>query len=300
VTLRRRLQSELEKLLPDGEATWLTRLWGKLTGAAERRKAIIMRRIAAATALSQIEAGSFAISAQYWSMPYGEPEWVTVPAGEFWMGDDQGGGDEKPAHRLFVPEFRIARTPVTNTQYQLYIQATGAEPPRYWEDGRPPKEGLNHPVVYVSWEDACRYCEWLSKVTGKHIRLPTETEWEKAARGDKDRRVYPWGDEFDVTKCNSWELGLQGTSPVGLFVAGASLYKCLDMSGDVWEWVQDWYVEGYYQRGSDRSLTGPDRGEYKAVRGGSWLAEPRFVRVSFRFSFVPGYRDDDFGFRCAQ
>lgn len=110
-TLRQRLQSELEKPLPvsEGEATWMTRLWGKLTGVAEQRKAIIIRRIAAATALSRIETGSFATSGQYWLLPYGEPEWVTIPAGEFWMGDDRGADDEKPAHRLFVPEFHLLR-----------------------------------------------------------------------------------------------------------------------------------------------------------------------------------------------
>src|SRR5690606_19684012 len=148
---------------------------------------------------------------------------------------------EKPAHHLFVPEFRIARTPVTNAQYYLYIQATHAQPPSYWEDGQPPKDKLSHPVVAVRWDDASQYCEWVSTVTGKLVRLPTEAEWEKAARGDKDLREYPWGDEFDGIKCNTTELGLGDTSPVGIFPSGASPYGCLDMSGNVWEWVQDWY-----------------------------------------------------------
>lgn len=207
---------------------------------------------------------------------------------------------ERPVQRLFVPEFRISRTPVTNAQYQLYIQAVGARPPEHWEDGQPSRDKLTRPVVNVSWDDACAYCEWLSRVAGKHVRLLTEAEWEKAARGDQDKRVYPWGDQFDVVKCNSWELSLHDTSPVGLFVAGASPYGCLDMSGNVWEWVQDWYDREYYQRGSDRNLQGPDTGDFKVLRGGSWSNVPRSVGVSSRVGDDPGYRDGVIGFRCAQ
>lgn len=142
----------------------------------------------------------------YWSLPHGEPVWVTIPAGEFWMGSDQHDGDafadEKPAHRLFLPQFLIARTPITNAQYLLYIQATGAKVPEGWEDGQPPKDRLNHPVMEITWYEACDYCRWLSQVTGKSIRLPSEAEWEKAARGDQDTRAYPWGDAFDALKCN--------------------------------------------------------------------------------------------------
>jgi formylglycine-generating enzyme required for sulfatase activity len=241
------------------------------------------------------------IKPQYWSLPYGEQEWVTIPAGEFWMGDDQGGADGRPAHRLFVPGFRMARVPITNAQYALYVQATGVKPPRHWEeDGRPPKERLNHPVVHVSWEEACGYCEWLSQVTGKRIRLPTEAEWEKAARGDMDKRSYPWGDKFDASKCNSEEAGLGGTSPVGAFPAGASPYGCLDMSGNVWQWVQDWYDERYYWQGATRNLQGPSSGEAKVVRGGSWSLFPGLARVSSRLRLVPGGRLGNVGFRCAQ
>lgn len=235
---------------------------------------------------------------QFWSLPYGEPEWITVPAGEFWMGSAQGARNEKPVHRLLVPEFRIARTPVTNAQYQLYVQATGAAPPQHWKDGQPPKEKLAHPVVYITWQDAGAYCEWLSSVTGKKVRLPTEAEWEKAARGDQDRREYPWGDQFNKTKCNSAESGIGETSPVGAFPTGASPYGCLDMSGNVWEWVQDWYDADYY--GPTRNPKGPVSGEYRIVRGGSWSDTPRLVRVSFRGRYIPDPRSDLVGFRCAQ
>jgi formylglycine-generating enzyme required for sulfatase activity len=225
---------------------------------------------------------------------------MTIPAGEFWMGSDEYTRDEQPVHRLFVPEFRMARTPVTNSQYLLYVQATGAETPRFWEDGQPQKDKLYHPVVGVSWHDAQRYCEWLGSITGKHIRLPTEAEWEKAARGDKDKRAYPWGDQFDATKGNSWESGLRDTSPVGIFSASASPYGCLDMSGNVWEWVDDWYDKNYYRQGPKRNLRGPDSGKAKALRGGSWFNSARGVRVAARLWCGPGLRGDIVGFRCAQ
>jgi formylglycine-generating enzyme required for sulfatase activity len=216
------------------------------------------------------------------------------------MGDDQGEDNERPAHRLFVPGFRMARVPITNAQYQLYVQATGVQPPGHWQGGQPPVDKLEHPVVFVSWDDACLYCGWLSQVTGKHIRLPTEVEWEKAARGDKDKRRYPWGDEFDATKCNSAQSYLEDTSPVGAFPAGASPYGCLDMSGNVWEWVQNWYNRDYYKQGSERNLRGPSSGEARVLRGGSWGNLPGFARVSNRHWCGPGFLNDNIGLRCAQ
>jgi formylglycine-generating enzyme required for sulfatase activity len=295
-SLTKGLQTELEAPLPKENATWLTRLFGRMIGTAERRKAMVMRRIAASTALSRIESGAFGTESQYWSLPYGEPEWLTVPAGEFWMGSETYPS-EKPLHRVIVPEFHIA--PVTNAQYQLYVQANGATPPEHWEDGQPPKDKLAHPVVNVSWDDARQYCEWLSQVTGKTVRLPTEAEWEKAARGNKDQREYPWGDDFDVMKCNSFELDLRDTTPVGIFLGGKSPFGCLDMSGNVWEWVHDWYAEDYYRQGPGRDLRGPRSGESRAVRGGSWNNEPRNLRVSNRNRNDPGNRNDNLGFRCA-
>jgi formylglycine-generating enzyme required for sulfatase activity len=157
------------------------------------------------------------------------------------MGSDEHDAEalsgEKPVHRLFLPEFQIARTPITNAQYLLYVKMTGAWTPHGWEDGQPPKDTLAHPVVNVSWQEACVYCLWLSQVTGKSICLPTEAQWEKAARGNQDTRRYPWGETFDVTSCNSRELGIDATTPVGLFPTGVSPYGCLDMAGNVWEWT---------------------------------------------------------------
>jgi formylglycine-generating enzyme required for sulfatase activity/energy-coupling factor transporter ATP-binding protein EcfA2 len=284
--LSQRLQGELEKPIPE-VSTGLMGVLGKLRGAAERRKVIIKHRIAAATALSRIETGRCGASSPYWSLPYGEPEWVTIRAGEFWMGSDPEDSDpedktafeeEKPAHRLFLPEFQIARTPVTHAQYHLYIEATGAEPPPPWEDGEPPKDKLNYPVFEVSWYDARRYCEWLSKMTGKRICLPSEAEWEKAARGDQDKRIYPWGDTFDVFKCNSVELGLEDTTPVGIFTGGVSLYGCLDMVGNVLEWTRslwgtDWqepkFKYRYDLKDGREDLEAPDN-VLRVLRGGAF------------------------------
>lgn len=249
--------------------------------------------------LSQEDSENVATPKSYWSLPYGEPEWVTVPSGEFWMGDDRGEEDEQPAHRLFVAEFHIARTPVTNAQYALYVQASGIAPPLHWEGEQPPPDIQTHPVVSVSWEDACRYCQWLSAVTGKSIRLPTEAEWEKAARGNADKRSYPWGEDFEAARCNCLELGKGGTSSVGLFPAGASPYGCLDMAGNVWEWVEDWYDVSFYQEGASRNLKGPSSGEYKVMRGGSWMNDLSIVRLTNRSRYTPDLRNDCVGFRCA-
>jgi energy-coupling factor transporter ATP-binding protein EcfA2 len=165
------LRREFERPVPETPTGMLAGMFSRFTGTAERRLAIVRRRIAAANALGRIEAGSFGRSSPYWSLPYGEPQWVTIPPGEFWMGSDPGvrlaSDNEQPVHRLFLPAFQIAPTPVTNAQYALYVQSAGAEPPQHWEDGQPPIEKLEHPVVYVSWHDTRGYCTWLSQLLGK-------------------------------------------------------------------------------------------------------------------------------------
>jgi formylglycine-generating enzyme required for sulfatase activity len=132
--------------------------------------------------------------------------------------------------------FKLAITPVTNRQYQLYLKATRGVAPRHWIDGNIPDGKEDHPVVYVSWNDATAYSSWLSEETDKKITLPTEEQWEYAARG-ADGREYPWGNEFDASKCNSWESDIRDTTPVGAYPGGASPYGCQDMAGNVWEWT---------------------------------------------------------------
>jgi formylglycine-generating enzyme required for sulfatase activity/energy-coupling factor transporter ATP-binding protein EcfA2 len=220
--------------------------------------------------------------AGYWYPPHGEPEWVTIPAGEFWMGESA------TAHKVYLPEYQIARVPVTNAQYALFVKATDHKVPDHWQDGRIPKGQESHPVTYVTLDNAIEYCEWLSRMTGKQITLPSEAEWEKAVRGEKDKREYPWGDEFDPAKCNSSELKLGDTTPVGIFVEGASPYGVLDMSGNVWEWTRTNYetgIDDFHSRDS------------RVLRGGSYYVGAWYVRCALRGRLDPYGWNLNVGFR---
>ncbi|MBU1662606.1 MAG: SUMF1/EgtB/PvdO family nonheme iron enzyme, partial [Chloroflexi bacterium] len=254
------------------------------------------RRIAAATALAKIGGAT-----EYWTKPFGEPEWATIPAGEFWMGGD-GKYDGKPIHKVNLDAFQIARVPITNAQYALFVKAAEHDPPSYWDEGRPPKGKESHPVVYVTWHDAIAYCQWLSKVTGKNISLPSEAEWEKAARGDKDQRAYPWGENFESTRCNTSELGLGDTTPVGIFIEGASPYVVLDLSGNVWEWTRSIRDNEKYPYPYDPNDGRENLGSSSArvVRGGAFSNNQDLAGCACRYGsgyLVPGYRFDRGGFR---
>jgi formylglycine-generating enzyme required for sulfatase activity len=178
--------------------------------------------------------------------PEFEPEMVLIPAGEFLMGSDpsvdkDARDNEQPQHTLSLPDYYLAKTPVTNAQYAAFVQATTYHrQPGGWEHGKPPKGREDHPVVNVTWHDAVTYCRWLSEVTGRPYRLPSEAEWEKGARGS-DGRIYPWGNQWDAKRCNTRESGKRDTTPVGAFPEGASPYGLLDMAGNVWEWTRSVY-----------------------------------------------------------
>ena len=263
--------------------------WRRLFKKEEQlTKEWVEQRSAAMNALVRAGAG-------YWTQPHGEPEWIEIPASEFAMGSEQVEDDEKPVHRVYLPTYAIARVPITNAQYRLFVEATDHQPPKHWPDGRIPKDLESHPVVEVTWHDAIAYCQWLSQVTGKTITLPSEAEWEKAARGDKDRRAYPWGDTFDRLRCNTSELGIGATTPVGIFPDGVSPYGVLDMSGNVWEWTRSVYADYPYQPDDGReALVGDGR---RVVRGGSFL-DPRLnARAAARGNLAPDSRLDVDGFR---
>ncbi|MDH4136471.1 MAG: formylglycine-generating enzyme family protein, partial [Anaerolineae bacterium] len=239
-----------------------------------------------------------------------EPETVHIPAGKFLMGTLEEDlwalakkygikrkyiAREIPWHRVFVQEFEIGKYPVTNFQYQAFVQDAGREPPLHWEDDQYP-EGLdNHPVVNVSWHDAVAYCEWLREKTDKPYRLPTEAEWEKAARGI-DRREFPWGDVWDVSKCNTRDGGPGTTTPVGQYSRhGDSLYEVADMAGNVWEWCADWF-RAY----KNSPFPDEDYGEtHKVLRGSSWKTHG-LARCAYRYARTPESIEDDIGFRCAR
>ncbi len=231
-----------------------------------------------------------------------EPEMVLVPAGEFLLGSDPkrdkfAENDEQPQQRLYLPDYAIARTPVTNAQYAAFVQATGHRAPRHWEKGSPPPQLADHPVVYVSWHDAVAYCRWLAEVTGRPYALPTEAQWEKAARGP-DGRIYPWGDEFDKSKCNTSESGIGGTTPVGKYSPqGDSPYGVADMAGNVWEWCSSLYKPYPYRADDGREEAAA--GGLRVLRGGSWRVNREIGRSAYRSSDVSPENDYFYGgFRC--
>jgi len=219
---------------------------------------------------------------------------VLIEAGEFWMGSNDGRENEKPRRRVYLDGFYIDRYEVTNSQYEKFMKATGHEAPEFWSDWS--SNEPEQPVVGVSWHDAEAYCKWAGR------RLPTEAEWEKAARGT-DGRKYPWGNgEPDGSKANYyfWWIFFTRTAHVGSYPKGVSPYGVHDMAGNVWEWVADWYGESYYQRAPSRNPNGPEFGPYRVLRGGAWLiAFYNDLRSSYRHAENPTYRHHYLGFRCA-
>ena len=243
-------------------------------------------------------------------------EMILIPAGEFIIGNngrgaEEGSGDpdEMPEHTAYLDAFRIDRYEVTNAQFEVFVDATNHRPPKHWQTPRPAggsAQGMtyspdksNHPVVYVDWYDANDYCRW----TGK--RLPTEEEWEKAARGT-DGRIFPWGNQYDAKKANTPQYWLSmnkdgDTMPVGRFEAGKSPYGLYDMAGNVYEWTANWYKP--YP--GNREFNAHYGEKNKIVRGGSWydclsygcgLSAPGYNRSRF----APEIRNKGFGFRCAK
>jgi len=228
-----------------------------------------------------------------------EPELVRVPVGKFLLGSDprrdgHAQEDEQPQQRLYLPEYFIARTPVTNAQYAAFVRAARHRAPKHWEQGQPPAERTDHPVVNVSWHDALAYCRWLAEATGRPYTLPTEAQWEKAARGP-DGRLYPWGDEFDKSRCNTDESGIGGTTPVGRYSpAGDSPYGCADMVGNVREWcLTKW--RGNYKTPEDNDPAG---NAARVLRGGSWDVSRWGARAAFRYGYGPHDWGGAVGFRC--
>jgi serine/threonine-protein kinase len=241
---------------------------------------------------------------------------VYVPAGKFYRGalefDEQSNPDEFPLREIELDAFWIDQTEVTNAMFAAFLTAQGVESAGgvpWYEVGSPdalisvqgPKwvseRGYeDHPAVEVTWEAANAYCAWVDR------RLPTEAEWEKAARGPKGQ-IYPWGDEApNCGLVNFWDgnkVCADGTASVGSFPAGASPYGALDMSGNVWEWTADWYDEFYYEAAPSENPTGPASGNSKVFRGGAWESGPRNLRASDRNNDQTNAARYRLGFRCA-
>ncbi len=233
---------------------------------------------------------------------------IRIPAGTFTMGSNECD-DEKPVHQVYLDEYYIDKYEVTNDQYKKFCDATGRSyPPDPDFLGMPNYFASypSYPVVNVSWNDAKAYCDWAGK------RLPTEAEWEKAARG-ADAREYSWGNsEPTGSRCNfadkntsfSWrdanaDDGYARTAPVGTYPAGASPYGCLDMAGNVWEWCSDRYDANYYNTSPSNNPQGPSSGSYRVLRGGSWIVDARTLRCASRVRNAPSHRYSNLGFRCS-
>ncbi|MCK4763991.1 MAG: SUMF1/EgtB/PvdO family nonheme iron enzyme [Candidatus Aminicenantes bacterium] len=220
---------------------------------------------------------------------------VYIPEGKFTMGSNDGN-NEKPAHEVYLDGYWIGKYEVTFAQYDKYCEKIGEKKPddEGWGRGQ-------RPIINVSWHDATAFCRWLSEKTGLGFKLPTEAQWEKAARGTGEL-IYPWGFWFDKNKCNSSESGLKRTEPVGGYPGGASPYGCLNMAGNVCEWCSDRYDEKYYKSSPGKNPQGPDpeSGSPRVMRGGSWEYDADLCRATFRVA--PAYlgaRIDDLGFRLA-
>ncbi len=213
---------------------------------------------------------------------------VYVPEGEFIMGAEYGNSDERPVHTVYLDAYWIDQMEVTNTMYHQCVAAgscTGGD--SFGSDF----DGDLQPVVGVDWNQAMNYCNWAGR------ELPTEAQWEKAARGD-DGRTYPWGQGVDINRAN-YIFNIRKTVNVGSYPDGASPYGVLDMAGNVWEWVADWYGENYYGNSPINNPTGPFYGEYRVLRGGSWYNDARVIRSTIRLENLPTNTYYGFGFRCA-
>ncbi len=241
--------------------------------------------------------------------PKDEAVMVYVPAGEFLMGTSDADieyykeifplrritrfDNERPQRTVFVDAFYIDKYEVTNKQYKQFLAETGYEPKHYLD--RLPYNAPNLPAVVLEWEDAVAYTVWAGK------RLPTEAEWEKAARGT-DGRIWPWGNEWDGTKLSGndgtgLKDGYKETAPIGQFPQGASPYGAHDMAGNLWEWVSDWYDPNYYQTSPPNiNPKGPDTGDGHVLKGGGWAENLDFTRCASRLGGEPGSLLR--GFRC--
>lgn len=220
-----------------------------------------------------------------------------VPAGNFIAGSDQGYDNEKPVHTVYLDDFYIDTYEVTNALYKACVDAGACSPPdKAGSHTRSSYYGNsqfdNYPVVYVDWEAANAYCQW------RGMKLPTEAQWEKAARGADGRR-YPWGDSIDETYAN-YDNDIGDTTEVGSYESGRSIYGVYDLAGNAWEWVADWYSDTYYLNTPLTNPTGPATGEYRVLRGGSWLDDDSIVTTSNRgWNQLEYFTNTDFGFRCA-
>lgn len=221
---------------------------------------------------------------------------ILVAEGPFLMGQGDGQDNERPVHEVWVDAFLIGKFPVTNGEYRIFVMETGTPEPPFWSE-----EMFSHPekpVVGTSWDEALAYCKWLSKRGGNRLRFPTEAEWEKAARGGLEGKLYPWGDE------PPWERpyaghDLEAGGPQRVGSNEPNRFGLYDMSEGVHEWCSDFYDPRYYDYSPKKNPQGPPAGQRRASRGGSWRHRVKFSRSAARSSLNPSFRYADYGFRVA-
>jgi eukaryotic-like serine/threonine-protein kinase len=225
---------------------------------------------------------------------------VFVPDGEFTMGNDHGDSEDKPAHPVYLSSFYIDTYEVTNSSYRSCVMEGVCQPPTYlgsetrlsyFDD----PQYNNYPVIWVNWDMARTFCEW------RGMRLPTDAEWEKAARG-KDARSYPWGEGYDCGHANfspNDQACVGDTAEVGRYPLNVSPYGAFDMAGNVWEWVQDWFMDGYYLESPLDNPAGPDSGTERVIRGGAWVSKYYHLTTYNRDRKVPSLTAKSIGMRCA-
>lgn len=230
------------------------------------------------------------------SSPIGEPAMATIPEGWFAMGCESGRDDEKPEHRVWVDRFELAIYQLTRAEYSQFLREARRDPPPFWND--PNFQEPRLPVVGPSWFDAVAFCAWLSGISGREYRLPTEAEWERAARGGVEGQPYSWGNtapEDLPDYASRWKtgpeiVGMYPPNPYGLF----------NMGDNVHEWCADWYEASYYERSPERNPQGPERGSRRASRGGAWRHHIKVSRCAARSSIPPEFKYADYGFRVAR
>jgi len=214
------------------------------------------------------------------------PDMVFLPGGTFTMGNNQGKVNEQPVHEVVIKPFYIDIHEVTVSQYATFLEETGHEQPSYWQ---PEFDRADDPVVGITWNDAIAYASWSEK------RLPTEAEWEYAARGGALDKTYSWGDQPDRKYAN---FSSSGIAPVKRFEPNG--YGIYDMLGNVWEWCSDWYSDAYYRVASRNNPQGPFTGTHKVLRGGTWYSNEEQIRITNRYYSLPEIKSFHIGFRCVQ
>ena len=231
------------------------------------------------------------IRAKIWLMS----EFVRIRRGWFRMGSDEGHKTERPVHWTWIDTFEMAIHPVTRHEYALFLRDTEHEPPREW--GNPALQLRDQPVVGVSWYDAQAYCVWHSQ-HGNPVRLPTEAEWERAARGGPDGQRYPWGDQIPAWVPNNGRGPLEG--PWSVTLGKPNRFGLFGITSNIHEWCSNWYDRHFYEASPALNPSGPEEGRRRASRGGAWRHALTIDRTAARSSLDPSFRYTDYGFRLAR